>query len=180
MGAHVSCVREWKRHPYGRGVRLFVERDHCTILFSGKSGFIYHGVYLPLLSSGSANQRQEVSTYIWGRREVKKKDRPKMAGGLVHASPDLLKGHYPKLAEWLTAGTYDDGTRREAPTLTVWASGGQWKLTLKDRAESLVMWLSAEKLLELLTMAESFCQEEDGPWRVDDYSPQHGKRKKSL
>lgn len=159
---------------------MYVTPDHATVVFQTRGGFQYHCLNLPLLSFGPDAQKQEIADAIWGFQAMRKKDRAKTPGAGLHASPDLLRGHYPKLAEWLTSAQYDDRTPREAPTVTLWASGGQWKMTLKDRAEGLVMWLSAEKLLELLMLAEQFCQEEEGPWRVDDYSPQNGKRKKGL
>lgn len=111
---------------------------------------------------------------------MKKKDRARTPGAGLHASPDLLKAKWPNLAEWLTSAAYDDGEKREAPTITIWASGGLWRLTLKDRAEQMVMWLSSEKLLELFALAEQYCMEEEGPWRVDDFSASHGKRKRGL
>lgn len=110
---------------------------------------------------------------------MKRKDVSAASGTTLHASPDLLKGNYPQLAEWLTAAVYDDGSRRESPTITIWAAGGQWRLSLKDRAEGLVMWLSAEKLLEVMQLAELFVLSEEGPWRVDDYADKDkGKRVK--
>lgn len=180
MGARSRGLVRWKTKQFGRGVFVYVTQDAAEVLFTSRSGFLYKGAHLPFVSSCGADQKQEIADAIWGCRNMKKKDRAKTPGAGMHASPDLLKGHFPKLAEWLTAAVYEDGTSREAPTFTLWASGGQWKATLKDRAEGLVMWLSAEKLLELIGMAESFCQEEEGPWRVDDYSPNHGKRKKGL
>jgi len=110
---------------------------------------------------------------------MKRKDPQSVPGLASHASPDLIKGHYPNLAEFLTCAAYEDGARREAPTITLWAQSGQWKMSVKDRAEGLVMWLSAEKLLELLQMAELFVLESDAPWRIDEMgNPDKGKRTK--
>lgn len=111
---------------------------------------------------------------------MRKKNPKTGAGSRLHAGPDLLKGHYPHLAEFMTCGVYEDGTPRESPTITLWAAGGQWKVVVKDRAEQLVMWLSAERLLELFALVESMCLEEEGPWRVDDQGANHGKRKRGL
>lgn len=180
MGRNVCTVREWRNHPYGRGVRVFVREDGFVLLYHARQGFVYRGRCVPFLRCGSEPQRMEVSEAVWGDRAMKKKSTRSGAAARLHASPDLLKGHYPKLAEFLTSGVYDDGERREAPTVTIWAAGGQWKCILKDRGEQLVMWLSAERLLELMKMAEDMCLEEDGPWRVDDQSINHGKRKKGL
>jgi len=110
---------------------------------------------------------------------MRRKDTSVVQGLKLHASPELIAKPYPQLAEFLTSGEYEDGTRREAPTVTIWAQGGQWRLSLKDRAEGLVMWLSAEKLLELLQLAELFCLSSEGPWRIDEYAdPNKGKRTK--
>lgn len=180
MARSARRIARWTTRQFGRHVSVFVSTDTAAILFRGRSGFVYKGIFLPLLSSGAASQKQEIADAIWEVQHVKKKTSRSGAGARLHAGPDLLKGHYPNLAEFMTCGVYEDGTTREAPTLTIWAAGGQWKCTVKDRAEGLVMWLSAEKLLELLALVEQMCLEEDGPWRVDDYSPQHGKRKRGL
>lgn len=111
---------------------------------------------------------------------MKRKDRKKVSGGSQHADGAFIGRHYPQLAEFLTTASFDDGGKREAPTLTIWCGGGLWRATLKDRTEGLVMWLSAEQPLELLSLIEQYCLEEDGPWRVDDYSDSRGKRKKGL
>jgi len=111
---------------------------------------------------------------------MKRKDRKNLVGGLIHARDDKLQKAYPALHEWMTSARFDDSEEnREAPTLTLWAQGGQWRLSLRDRAEHLVMWLVGDTVLEVLKLAESFCQDEEGPWRVDD--PAHernGKRQK--
>lgn len=159
---------------------MFVSEVGFAVLYATRLGFTYRGRWLPFTVDGSQEQKLQVSRCVWEGREVKKKKSKAGDAARLHASPDLLKGHYPNLAEFLTTGVYEDGERRESPTITLWASGGQWKAILKDRAEGLVMWLSEEKLLALLMMAEQMCLEEDGPWRVDDQGPYHGKRKKGL
>lgn len=110
---------------------------------------------------------------------MKKKDPKKVSGLAQHAAPSILETSYPNLAQFMTIAQYEDGERREAPTVTVWAQGGLWKASVKDRAEGLVMWLSAEKLLELLQLVDLYCLEEDAPWRQDDpLSERKGKRVK--
>jgi hypothetical protein len=111
---------------------------------------------------------------------MKRKDASNLVGGLVHAKDDQAAKRFPLLHEWLTSARFDDSEdRREAPTLTLWAQGGQWRLSLRDRAEHLVMWLVGDTVLEVLKLAEAFCQDEGGPWRVDDQAnPQNGKRVK--
>ena len=112
---------------------------------------------------------------------MKRKDRKNLIGGLIHARDEKLVKLYPMLHEWLTSARFDGSEDpREAPTLTLWAQGGQWRLSLRDRAEHLVMWLGGDTGQEVLKLAESFCQDEEGPWRVDDSSNErNGKRHKA-
>lgn len=169
-----------KRHGWGTGVRVLLWPDHFILLRESRQGYVYGGCLLPFTTRTASEQRMEIAVAVWEGKGMKKKDTSKVSGGLVHASPDLLKPQWPNLAEWLTAARYDDGQARESPTLTIWAQGGLWKVSLRDRAEKLVMWLTAEKLLEVLAIAESLCLTEDGPWRVDDVRSEfNGKRKKN-
>lgn len=112
---------------------------------------------------------------------MKRKDVAKMAGVLLHASPEGLRDIYPNLAEFLTAATYEGGDKpesRESPTITIWCSGGLWRASVKDREEDLVLWLSAETAPQLLDMLELFVMEASAPWRRDE-GQQKGKRVKN-
>lgn len=172
-------VKRYRSHPWGRHLGVWVLRDSYVLLRYAPTGHILGGRILPFHATSADAQKLELAHSVWEGEPMKRKDVSATAGTTLHASPDLLKGHYPNLAEWLTAAVYDDGARRESPTLTVWASGGQWRLSLKDRAEQLVMWLSAEKLLEVMQLAELFVLSEEGPWRQDDYAKEDkGKRVK--
>ena len=169
----------YRRHPWGQGVLVYVLPEQYIVLRRSRTGHVYGSALLPFLTEGVENQRLEVARSIWGGAGMKRKDPSSVPGLSLHASPDLLKGNWPSLAEWLTSALYEDGGRRESPTLTVWASAGQWKLSLKDRAEGLVMWLSAEKLLEVLQLAELLVLSADAPWRHDEWGDEKkGKRAK--
>lgn len=113
---------------------------------------------------------------------MKKKDLSKSRSALFHADPQGLKESFPKLAEFLTAATFEGGKeRRESPTVTIWATGGTWRASVKDRAESLVLWLSAPHIGELLTMLEDFVLEASAPWRHDEQGHERdGKRRKKT
>jgi len=111
---------------------------------------------------------------------MRRKDQAKCSSLAEHAPSADVKTSYPNLADFLTAAVYEDGARRESPTVTIWATGGQWKVNVRDRAEELVMWLSAGTLLELLGMLELMVLESEGPWRHDSEShPRNGKRQKT-
>lgn len=171
--------RRWHERWYPRAVRVWVSRDDFALLWSNQFARVYSGALVRFVSGDADGQRRE----IWNRIHegpMKRKERSALVGGLIHASPEELTKRWPRLAEFMTAARFEgsDDTR-EAPTITIWASGGQWKMSIRDRSEQLVMWLSAETLVELLKMAEGFCQDESGPWRVDDFlSERNGKRVK--
>jgi len=111
---------------------------------------------------------------------MKRKDLSKSKSTLLHADPTGLKESFPKLAEFLTAATFEGSKdRRESPTVTFWATGGSWRASVKDRAEGLVLWLSAPEVGELLSMLEEFVLSAEAPWRHDQEGHQRdGKRVK--
>lgn len=101
-----------------------------------------------------------------------------VAGGGPAASSDGLS-KLPRLAEWMTATTYEDGAQRMVPTMTFWCSGGEWKANLRDRAEGLCLWLSAPTWSDLVKMVDLACLDESYPWRKDEFGdPEKGKRVK--
>jgi hypothetical protein len=166
-------------HGWGRGVEVWVWPDWFVVRRITANGFPLGTACLPFSAPDAQAQKLEVARAIWGGIAMKRKDVSRNGTVSRHAGDELVKLHWPNLGEWLTSAVYDDGTKREAPTVTIWATGGQWKLSLKDRAEGLVMWLNAEKLLELLQMADLFCMADDAPWRIDEFgSADKGKRAK--
>lgn len=86
---------------------------------------------------------------------------------LTHANPAGLEKR-PRLAEWMTAAAYEDGTVRAAPTVTIWCVGGEWRANLRDRAEKVCLWLSEDTFEKLLKLIDELCQAPEAPWRVDD------------
>ena len=158
---------------------MYVSEECYAVLRTVQSGHVVSGACLHFVSHDAFSQRVEINTYIWERMTMKKKDVKSLATARMHANPGGLLEDFPNLGEFLTCAVFDDGARRESPSVTVWASGGQWKCAIKDRAESLVMWLSAEGLKELFQMMDLFVLEEDAPWRQDEYAnPDKGKRLK--
>lgn len=109
---------------------------------------------------------------------MKRRDPSQTPGLNRHAQCVYLAKEFPNLNEFLTAATFDDGARREGPTLTFWCAGGQFKANVKDRAEGQVLWLSAGSWLELLQMIELMVLESDAPWRHDDQ--EHDRNKKRV
>jgi len=172
-----SRIRRYRDRYFPRGTECWVSRDCCALLFSVRGGFLLGGLLHRFRACDAASQTSEIWKLIHERNDMKPKSVSSSSGSRTHADPGELLAPYPSLSEFLTCAAYEDGSRRESPTLTLWATSGQWKLSVKDRAESLVMWLSAASLQELLQMAELFVLEESAPWRHDDQaSPDKGKR----
>lgn len=170
-------LRKWRERWYPRNVSVWVSRSGYVLAWASRTGFVYSMVCGLFHSVTADGQRSEIWAAIH-EGPMKRKERAKITGGLSHASDDNLAKRFPLLHEWMTSARFEDGAEsREAPTVTLWAQGGQWRLSLRDRAECLVLWLVGDTVLEVLKLAESFCQDESGPWRVDDHtSPSNGKR----
>jgi len=171
--------REYREPYYPRSVSVWVGEDDFYLTWADRCGRVFAAVLLPFLSGSAGDQQAEIWARIHGG-PMKRKERQKLVGGLVHARDERFAKAYPRLHEWLTAARFEEGDEvREAPTVTLWASQGQWRGGLKDREEHLVLWLVGDTVQELLKLAESFCQDEAGPWRHDDSSsPLNGKRVK--
>jgi hypothetical protein len=171
--------RRWRERWYPRRVSVWVSQDEFVLLWSTRTGFVLSAVIRRFVLRDADGQRREIWSAIH-EGPMKRKERQKLVGGMIHARDEKLSKLFPLLHDWMTAAKFEsDDETREAPTLTMWAQGGQWRLSLRDRAEHLVMWLVGDTVLEVLKLAESFCQDEQGPWRVDDVSnDRHGKRAK--
>jgi len=171
--------RAHRERWFPSSARVFVSRKEFVVLWADRCHRVWSGGLFPFLSDDGDEQRAEVWQVLHGG-PMKRKERTQLKGGLVHASADEFVKSFPLLGEFLTSARFDDSDEtRESPTVTVWASGGQWKMSIRDRAEGLVMWLSADTVRELVKMANGFCQDTDGPWRVDDQShANNGKRVK--
>ena len=108
---------------------------------------------------------------------MKRKQVTAQAGGPCASSEGLSK--LPRLAEWMTSTTYEDGTPRTVPTITFWCQGGEWRANLRDRAEGLCLWLCAPTWVDLVKMIDLACLDESYPWRRDEFNdPDKGKRVK--
>jgi len=172
-------IVEYRDRYFPPGVRVWVTRSRVVLLRTTRGGHCVCGRCVPWLSEGVENQESQVWSLIWGDI-VKKKNLEKSRTALQHADPSDLKATFPKLAEFMTAASYDGGKeRRESPTITLWCTSGSWRASVKDRAEGLVLWLTAPGIAELLTMLDEFVLSEAAPWRHDDNDHErNGKRVK--
>ena len=89
--------------------------------------------------------------------------------GVVHnAEVDVIQGAcgLEKLAEFLCASSFEDGSVRARGTLLVFFEGGRWKLCLNDKAEGQVGFLSAMSLHDVLGEANESLIKDGIDWRV--------------
>lgn len=158
----------WRHRWFPVGLTVYYGHDHYLFHHTAKNGFTIDGALVPSEACEGETHFARVMNY-WRARRMKRKDLKSLPGLERHAEPATLESLFPNLAEWMTASTFEGSDeKRESPTVTIWAAGGQWRLSLKDREECLVMWLAAEKLLELLQMADLYVMDGAAPWRHDD------------
>jgi hypothetical protein len=165
----------WRYLP--PGCRVFLFWGGFAAQRSARCGVVLGSSLYHFTAHTWRGRRQEMMNHL---REslMKRKDHSELRSLSRHAGPEDLAASFPNLAEFMTAAQFEGGTeRRESPTVTVWAAGGQWKMAVKDRAEGLVLWLSADRLLEVLQLAELYVLEAEAPWRHDqDGHERNGKR----
>lgn len=156
---------------------LLVSPRSFVPVFRAEWGRDRMGLPVPFLSAVADHQRAQLWRFVWGipgGGQVKRKEVSKTAAQDHAARAGLDK--LANFAEWMTSGVFEDGSARQAPTVTVWCSAGEWKCNLRDRAEGLCLWLSADTWAELVKLINDYCQASAAPWRVDDGGPQDGKR----
>jgi len=77
-----------------------------------------------------------------------------------------LGSTFPALVEYLTVGTWEDGSPREVATLLCFAEGPLWKLCLNDRSLERSCWSSGTNPLEMLRAMEQSLSSGEVEWRV--------------
>lgn len=84
---------------------------------------------------------------------------------------------YPALSEYLTVGSYPDGSPRQLATLTVFREDGWWKACLNEKDQGLVLFVAENRFSVLLEALELLLQEESPPWRKSTVKRPPGKGK---
>jgi hypothetical protein len=72
----------------------------------------------------------------------------------------------PALTEFLAAGTYESGDRRETGTVTLFFEGGVWKACLNDRDQGMVGFLTLPELVDAILVLEEALAQGKGEWRA--------------
>lgn len=83
----------------------------------------------------------------------------------------------PTIWEWLTAGTYDDGTTRIPSTLLIMSEAGRVKVCLNDRANSRSTWKSGITLDSALTGLDEALRGDSCEWRASQGPSQKFRKK---
>ncbi len=101
-------------------------------------------------------------------------------GGKVNPATPALgawAGTYPAICEYMTQGTWPDGTPRETSTLSMFVDAGMWKACFKDRDQGQVLFVSAKTPEQLLQTIETQLATGGAEWRPDHgYGKKNGKK----
>lgn len=152
-------------------------RDKVVVNMRTRTGYLLPPVVYAFPDGRFITSVNDLAHLFHEGVKMKRPEKQVSDSPLSHAPVDELVSSHPYLAEWLTDATWDDGEKREAPTVTLWAQDGGWRCSLRDRALKRVAWLTAPSLIDLLAMADELLNNPDFRWRNDDdFSPSKGKR----
>jgi hypothetical protein len=76
-----------------------------------------------------------------------------------------VKGDFAAIAEFVSMGSWEDGTPRVPGTLLVCTGDGAWRAWLNDRDGEVAAWTSADTLQGLLEAVETGLREGSLTWR---------------
>lgn len=106
------------------------------------------------------------------------------AGGTGHvpalSAESKLLGKLPALMEFLTATTYDDGSRRTPGYMWVSNRGVAFEVTVFDPDAAVKLPALGRSLDEALALAETHLKADEAPWQTDRFllSKRDEKKKK--
>lgn len=104
------------------------------------------------------------------------------AGGQVPgaSSVSILLAKLPALREFLSATSYEDGSRRAPGVLRVQTQGTLWEITIQDPEAAARLTVRGQELDKTLLLLEQLLGVEEAPWELDRYlaEKRDGKKKK--
>lgn len=97
---------------------------------------------------------------------ISRRDRAvQAAGGDLVAEQCAIMARYARLWEFLTQSTFDDGSARVLPTLTLFCEGRMLKACCNDRAEGVVAFVTGASLTSILEALEEGISGDCLDWR---------------
>jgi len=95
--------------------------------------------------------------------------------GLKGGNPELdavFVSRFPLLAEYMSAGCYDDGEERERSTVMLFAGDVRgFKAVLNDRSNGRSLWATGDTVDKLLTAFEGMLADVRAPWQPCGLAP---------
>lgn len=154
--------REWVR----KGIRLYPRAKEVLVQRYLPNGVSIAASWVDLFWC----EWHEVQALLTGEVEnmlKKPVDREAQDGRSVGLIPGDWEKVHPTLWEYLTADTYDDGSKRLTGSLVIFPQDGLLKGLLKDADTELVLWLSARNMEELFVAFEASLTSGRAEWRKD-------------
>lgn len=102
----------------------------------------------------------------------KRQDVPSVDGDRVVLKPGKWAKDYPHLWEFLHMETYEDGTARRLPTITLFVSPTGLQACLNDRDQSMAAFVTGESLEALWAALEGGLSMDSLDWRRSSPPPQ--------
>lgn len=148
----------------------YVERGRFTLLLHWQP---WKGIRIA--AERLTAEWREVGSYLTKEEyEVAIKKRP-TAEGIILQMPgpvptSTMFGKLSLLREFMSATTYEDGTRR-TPGKLFWGSQGRlWELTLKDADALAQLIVREESLDKAFLLLETLLGVEEAPWETDQWA----------
>jgi len=95
--------------------------------------------------------------------------KPEASAASTSLSPSVASTEWailwPSLWEFLTAATWDDGSKRRLPTLLLFWEEGLWKSCLSDRDQGRTGWSSGPSPEALMTSLDAQLRDDRVEWR---------------
>lgn len=88
------------------------------------------------------------------------------AGILPKGGPSILESIYPVLWEFLTEELWEDGARRELPTMLFFREAGMWKVCLSDKALDRVVFVAGHTPDDVIETLSVRLETDSLEWRA--------------
>jgi len=109
---------------------------------------------------------------------IKKRDAAvESAGGPAKIKENLWTRSYPTLWEFLSTDTFEDGSARRLPTVTIFLGSDGLQACLNDREQGLAAFVTSNSMDGLWQALEKGLKDDSLDWRRSSSPPQKKSRK---